>query len=94
MRFNPSNNRRFPMPVSVTPNTLALVEFERMARQHDLTFAYSDDGRAFRAGEAELAKIKAYAAEHLDPKVAAELWNRIVDERIIGGFQEQFYWKA
>lgn len=72
--------------------SVTLAEFERAVRSHDLTFAFSDDPRWYRAGSAELERIKAMAAE-LPRHSVLLIWNSVVDEKISPGHREPFYWR-
>jgi hypothetical protein len=72
---------------AVTPES-----FREMVKRHDLTFDYSDDGEVWRSGNAALAAIRE-AAKSLERAAAVQIWNSVVDEKILSGHREHFYWK-
>jgi hypothetical protein len=74
-----------------TPNIREI--FERRVRQHDLTYAYSDDPRSYRNGGESLSIIKTLAKEINDPEYTNKVWNDNVNRFLAEGFREPFYWK-
>lgn len=66
--------------------------FYEMCKRHDLTYVYSDDGRVYAKGRQSLEEIEAAAAK-LPPGVAAQIWNRVVDEKILAEHRTDWYWK-
>lgn len=64
--------------------------FEELCRRHDLTFSYSE-GPSYWRGKESLKRIQE-AAKSLPPDVAARVWNRIVDLKIVEGQREEWYW--
>ena len=70
----------------------SLEQFKKMVQHHDLTYAYSDDNRVWRAGEASLKAIKE-AAKQFPKEVVVKIWNDMVDSKIIEGYREECYWK-
>ena len=71
------------------PITEAL--FREMCKAHDLTYSYSDDSRAYRAGRLTYDWIEA-AAKNLGRDKAVPIWNSVVDEKLKDGFRADFYW--
>jgi hypothetical protein len=74
-----------------TPNLREI--FERRVRQHDVTYAYSDDPNSYRRGGAERNSIKTLAQEINDPEYTNKVWNDNIDRVLAEGFREPFYWK-
>lgn len=77
----------------------SLQAFEKLVNQHDLTYSYSDDQRAWRRGadsiKAILAMKEALIKE--DPANEAkvvEIWNKNVDKNISQNQRSQWYWKV
>lgn len=66
-------------------------DFRHMCQQHDLTYAYSDDRRSYKAGKDSYAKILS-AAKELPRAVAVQIWNESVDKALGEGHRAQFYW--
>ena len=62
-----------------------------MGRQHDLTYMYADDSRAWRAGCATMAQI-VLAAKELPDGVGARIWNDVVDEKVAPNNAPKYYW--
>lgn len=67
-------------------------QFREMCKAHDLTFEYSDDSRVYNRGNEQLKAIEA-AAKELPPGVAAEIWNRVVREKVLPGHEAGYLWK-
>jgi hypothetical protein len=67
-------------------------EFRGLCERHDLTYAFSDDHRLWRAGVVTHDEVKA-AAAMLPRDVAVRVWNEVVDQKILPGSREMFYWK-
>lgn len=67
--------------------------FERRVRNHDVTYGYSDDPSSYRAGADNMYAIRALAKEINDPEYTKKVWNDNIDQRLIEGFRESFYWK-
>ena len=74
----------------MNPRCLAS-EFARLVRQHDLTFAFTDDHRVWLAGQDTLQAIMTMR-DKLDPEVANAIWNAEVDRKIASEARERFYW--
>lgn len=67
-------------------------QFETMCRQHDLTYEYSDDHSVWQRGSQSLAEVERFARENFEDKSeASAIWNRIVDEKLLEGYRDQFY---
>lgn len=66
-------------------------DFVKLVGNHDLTYSYSDDGRVWRAGQASYDRIRKMA-ETLDRAFAVEVWNAMVDTRVVESARPQFYW--
>jgi hypothetical protein len=66
-------------------------EFTTLVNQHDLTFEYSDDSRAWRRGKEQLKAIRDLAAK-LPPGVAAPIWNAMVDRSVVAEYRAEHYW--
>jgi len=65
--------------------------FRAMCKQHDLTYAFSDDHRVWRRGCDTLMQIMA-AAKELPGGIAKSIWNEVVDEKIKPDYREKYYW--
>lgn len=66
--------------------------FRAMCRRHDLTFALSDDPRAYTRGRDSLLALKV-AAEKLPRETAVRIFNSVVDERVRPEYAAGFYWR-
>lgn len=66
-------------------------QFMDLVRRHDITYMYSDDHRAYLAGQASMDAIQA-AAKDLDPALVATIWNAEVDRKIAVDYREEWYW--
>lgn len=69
-----------------------LEDFEQACGRHDLTYAYSDDGRWYDAGRRSEDRIRK-AAEKFDRAEVERIWNAAVDAKMLEGHREQFYWR-
>jgi len=69
------------------------VEVEHRINCFDLTYGYSDDGSAYRAGSAQHDWLRQAAKFH-DKEWFRAAFNAMVDKRISEGFREQFYWRG
>lgn len=69
-----------------------LIVFRKMCEDHDLTYAYSDDSRYWRAGQASYDALKKAAAA-LPIEDVKRIWNSVVDTKLVPDAREQFYWK-
>jgi len=67
--------------------------FTAMCRQHDLTYMYADDSRAWRAGCSSIAQIY-IAARELPDGVAKRIWNDVVDEKVAPNDAPKYYWEV
>lgn len=65
--------------------------FEEACRRHDLSFQYADDHASWKRGNESLHEINRMA-EELGIEVAAPIWNRIVDMKIIDLHRAEYYW--
>lgn len=55
-----------------------LMEFTKLCREHDLTYAMSDDHRVWQRGEEQRKRMLQFMREHNIPgKEAAAIFNRI-----------------
>jgi len=68
-------------------------EFRKRCKSHDLTYAFSDDHRKWRAGETSWASINELS-KWLAPDDCSRIWNEIVDTKISPDGREQFYTTA
>ncbi len=59
---------------------------------HDLTHEYSDDHGCWRAGSASLGRL--HRMTGVDKVRVAEIWNAVVDTKLVPDAREQFYWRA
>jgi len=66
-------------------------EFRALCERHDLTYAYSDDHRYWKAGVQTYDEVKAAAAT-LPRDVAVRVWNEVVDAKLMPESREMFYW--
>jgi hypothetical protein len=68
-------------------------QFEEACRRHDLSFQHADDYAAWRAGNESLHAINRMADE-LGIEVAAPIWNRVVDTKLLPHARAEYYWTA
>ena len=68
-------------------------EFTDLVNRHDLTYSYSDDGRAYERGSREYAAIKD-AAKQFPAEDVERVWNEMVDKSLIPEARAQFYWRV
>lgn len=68
-------------------------EFCKLVNDHDLTYAYSDDGRVWQSGQNQRDKIVALSKE-FDLETVRTIWNAMVDRKLLAGYREPFYWKG
>lgn len=66
-------------------------EFTSLVDQHDLTFAYSDDGAVWRSGQAELFRIRE-EARNFPREDVVRVWNAKVDRTLVERARANFYW--
>ena len=59
---------------------------------HDLTYEYSDDHGCWRAGSASLGRLRCMT--DVDKVRAVEIWNAVVDTKVVPDVRAQFYWKV
>ena len=67
-------------------------QFFRMVSAHDMTFDMSDDFEAYQRGSAELKALEEFARENLPRAKAVEIWNYLVDQKVLPGTRHWFYW--
>ena len=72
---------------------MTLEAFAILVRNHDLTYAYSDDHNIWVRGERQLADINK-AALTIPREDAVRIWNEQVDKVLMAQFRPQFYWKV
>lgn len=72
-------------------SAISLSEFERMVREHDLTYSFSDDHRDWMRGRAQRDAILE-AAKLLPRSEVVRVWNEMVDKRIVKESRNAFYW--
>lgn len=68
-------------------------EFRQLVNSHDLTYAYSDDGSVWRAGEAQYDRIRKLAKDIPAWEVAC-IWGAMVDRFLVPNARKNFYWKV
>lgn len=66
--------------------------FREMCAAHDLTYAMSDDMRAYRAGHRTANLIDA-AAKNLGMDKATAIWNNEIDKKVTSEFRSMYYWR-
>lgn len=71
---------------------LTLEDFRQACQEHDITYRYADDGKAYRAGFASEKRILE-AAEKFSRADVTQIWNDMVDSKIIKKYAHPFYWK-
>ena len=75
-----------------------ITEFQDLVENHDVTYAYSDDHRAYQKGHLEWVAIKKAAADleaqSVPREVIAKVWNDVMDRTFRPGYAENFYWKG
>ena len=69
-----------------------LDDFRDACTRHDLTYGYSDDGECWRRGSANHDRIRK-AADKFPREDEERIWNAIVDQKLVEGAREQFYWR-
>jgi len=77
----------------------SLEAFTKLVARHDLTYAYSDDGNAWRRGSDSIKAILAMknALIKEDPtneEKLVKIWNENVDKCVMPDYRSQWYWKA
>jgi len=65
--------------------------FLEMCKEHDLTYEYSDDSRYYNRGRDQHKAIEA-AAKELPAGIAAQIWNKVVAEKVLPDSQSMFMW--
>ena len=65
--------------------------FRAMCKQHDLTYMYADDNRAWREGCATMAAIY-MAAKTLPDGVATKIWNEVATEKVGADNALKYQW--
>lgn len=65
-------------------------EFYELCKTHDLTYMHSDAKQYYR-GRDEMLRIR-QAAATLPRATAVEVWNRVVDEKLVTTARDGFYW--
>lgn len=81
--------------VVVEPLEMSLDHFKRLCEQHDLTYTYSDNYRAWQNGLRERRRIL-HMRDALGPSekaACARIWNDVVRSKIIPEAAKQFTWK-
>ena len=78
--------------MTIETNNEAEEEFLKACCQHDLTYAYSDDHRYWVAGVASLRLVTDMRSK-IGIARSAEIWNAVVDTKMLEPAREQFYWK-
>ena len=68
-----------------------LEEFKKLVKTHDLTYYFSDDGKAYSSGFRSYTAILNKAREIGNP--AVEIWNEHVDEKMRPPYREMFRWE-
>jgi len=71
---------------------MTLAEFEKMVKNHDLTFMYSDDYSVYSSGQRALDRILA-AAKLLPHDDVVRIWNAKVDKELVADARKEFYWR-
>lgn len=65
--------------------------FEKLVKDHDLTYSYSDDARVLRRGMAQRDAIEEMAKQLPREQVVA-IWNKWIDRKIVEKFRSDWYW--
>jgi len=71
---------------------MTFAQLEAMIRSHDLTYSYSDDSRHYNKGYHSYKEI-VEAAKEFPREAVVNLWNSIVDTKVIESARSTFYWK-
>ena len=69
------------------------VEVEHRINCFDLTYGYSDDGSAYRAGSAQESWLRQASKFH-DAEWFRTTYNAMVDRRLTEAYRPQFYWRG
>jgi hypothetical protein len=85
-------NAQGTVPLGPELTTPEQHEFYHLCKAHDLTYSYSDDYGVWRRGAESLVQLQEYAKVHLRYAVARRIWNAVVDEKLVEGARESFYW--
>ena len=68
-------------------------EFYIACLNHDLTFEMSDDHRVWSKGRDSLTGVRVLARQlKLKHPQMVEIWNAVVDQKLVESCREQFYW--
>ena len=75
----------------------SLEAFKKLVDRHDLTYSYSDDGNAWRRGDASMKAIRDMKLALIKEDPANEekcikIWNDAVDKKIAASSREDWYW--
>jgi len=68
-----------------------LRHFTALCHLHDITFDYSDDGRAWNAGRAEQLQIVAVGRRIADRAAVVAAYNKAVDDFLVPDARERFH---
>lgn len=71
---------------------MTVEEFEKLVKNHDLTFSYSDDIQVWRRGKAQLAEIRA-AAKQFPPETVKKIWQEKVNSTLREGHRNGWEWR-
>ena len=65
--------------------------FRAMCVKHDVTYQYAE-GPDYAKGKAQLDAIRV-AAKMLPPDVARQIWNDVIDSKMLPRARAQWYWR-
>lgn len=89
MLYDNTKNLTVEMSASNRPE----LAFAKAVVRHDITFEYSDDGRVWKKGRAELDHIKELA-KAISPERAASIWNMHMDNTFDAEEAPRWYWRG
>ena len=67
-------------------------QFLEACQAHDLTYMYSDDFEVYRRGQTQRERIEELS-KHIPQTRRADIWNAIVDTKLLENARESFYWR-
>ena len=69
-----------------------IAEFDKLCKEHDLTYSYSDDHSAYTKGHEHHKKIMELSKE-IPHNIAVQIWNKYVFEKLSEHYIEEYLWK-
>jgi hypothetical protein len=86
-----------PKIVKIDWSQPTIYMFKALVAKHDLTYAYSDDARMYRAGFASINDIykmaKLLEQKGIKKDRLNKIWNDNVNKQMAGPYAKEFHWK-